>query len=247
MLCKNPYIRRICGVYIKNSLLIKNCKYGANWFAKEDFIMTIAYVISDGKGRWLKRDDRGCYILVKRKSQAEVWKDRTKATNILHSCVNKNLRKRFRVEEVNLYDSQKQSGINEDVKARAASAMNAVKDLLDRMNKWQSEIERLISFASDSEERRVELVEDLSTVDKEISDVQHYIELGKFNAYQGWEAFNLLRSCLQRRRKIKDELVILQKLSECRFGTSGFADIVKSIETYKTRRYEPRVLKELFE
>ena len=87
----------------------------------------------------------------------------------------------------------------------------------------------------------------LSEVDKEISDINHYIEFGKFNAYQGWLAFNMLRHRLRKRRKIKNELLVIQQLGDSKITSSMLQAIKKSIAEMDNRKYIPRVLNELFE
>ena len=59
-----------------------------------------------------------------------------------------------------------------------------------------------IDILSNSNERKEMLTLKLSDIDKEIVDIQHYIEFGKFNCYQGWMCFKMLQNALQQRRKI---------------------------------------------
>ena len=70
---------------------------------------------------------------------------------------------------------------------------------------------------------------------------------GKFNAYQGWLAFNMLKNRLKRRRKIKDELYIVSQLGECKINSAMIEEIKSSMSTLDGRIYRPRKLKELFE
>ncbi len=108
------------------------------------------------------------------------------------------------------------------------------------------DIDNFAGFIQSAEQRRNTLSAALSDVDKEISDINHYIEFGKFNAYQGWLAFNMLRGRLKKRRKIKDELQILVQLGECKVNSEMLADIKVAIGKLKTREYQPRKLNELF-
>lgn len=93
--------------------------------------------------------------------------------------------------------------------------------------------------------QREALVIALSNVDKELSDLHHYIELNRFSASDAWFTFKRLQQTLQRRRKIKDYLNILNQyeLNNCD-GLSTVAIYAKNLES---RQYSPRILDELFE
>ena len=97
------------------------------------------------------------------------------------------------------------------------------------------------------EERKNKLSGDLSNIDKEITDIQHYIEFGNFNAYQGWLAFSMLRHRLKKRRKIKNEFQILSQIGECKINSAMVNDIQAAIHKINNKSYTPRVLPELFE
>lgn len=84
------------------------------------------------------------------------------------------------------------------------------------------------------------LQKSLSTVDKEIVDLQHAIEFGKFNCYDAWLAFKSLQNLLQERRKIKNEIKKIGKIS------FHFQEITKVIHSEQTKHYTPRVIKQLF-
>ena len=113
--------------------------------------------------------------------------------------------------------------------------------------KWVSGAETLTEFVMDAEKRKEELVGLLSEVDKEISDINHYIEFGKFNAYQGWLAFTMLQNRLRKRRKIKDELSVINQLGECKITSDMMIDIKNAIAELGNRKYAPRVLTQLFD
>ena len=60
-------------------------------------------------------------------------------------------------------------------------------------------------------DRHKELVEQESKYDLQRTDVEHYIEFnaGKLNACDGYKAYKLLQDILIKRRKIKDEMQII--------------------------------------
>lgn len=212
----------------------------------------ILYVISDGHGSYIRKDEfSGKYVPVRNYSLAEKFQQRAKAANILKNAISKNLRSRYNViaiedEVTPTTPTEKESNSpktkDEIVKTIACEPIGE-----NQSEKWTSGIESMTEFIMDAEKRKEEVVSQLSEVDKEITDINHYIEFGKFNAYQGWLAFNMLRQRLKKRRTIKDELLVLQQLGECKITSDMMIDIKKAVTELGNRKYAPRVLTQLFE
>lgn len=206
-------------------------------------------MITDGHS-YLRRDASGNYIPVKNRSLGDVWEQRFKAQNVLSNCINKNFRKRYRVVEI---ADEIISKSNKKMKIIIKSKDNVAKQIENEFveenyfGDLTAKIDKFSDFIQNAEQRKDILLNILSEVDKEITDINHYIELGdKFNAYQGWLAFNMLRSKLRKRRKIKDELYILMQLGKCKVNSQMLMEIKNSIDKLSTREYQPRILKELF-
>ena len=93
---------------------------------------------------------------------------------------------------------------------------------------------------------RINLDIELSNIDKEITDIEHYIEFFCLDAAKGYKAYRMLRERLTKRRHIKDEMncadyIINGSASEFSDGT-----VAKRLNALDKRQYEPRVLSELF-
>lgn len=208
----------------------------------------IRYVITDGR-HYLKRDANGNYIPTNGKIFGDVYEQRSKAANVLENCVSKNLRNRYHIQEIleDEVENKKVEPVEIKPKENVAKEIGNETFEAGQIDKWANGINSLSSFAQSVEERKKDLVDALSDVDSEISDINHYIEFGKFNAYQGWLAFNMLKNRLKRRRKIKDELYIVSQLGECKINSAMIEEIKSSMSTLDGRIYRPRKLKELFE
>lgn len=96
--------------------------------------------------------------------------------------------------------------------------------------------------------RHQELTEEQSKFDGRVTDIEHYIEfnLGKLNACDGYKAYKLLQETLLERRKIKDELQIIQVVRD-RMNAEDIANVEQKISELETRTYKPRELTYLFE
>ena len=89
----------------------------------------------------------------------------------------------------------------------------------------------------DLRKRKQELLDLQSEVDKEISDIYHYIELNNLNAYQGWLMYKMLQYRLKRRRVIKDELSIIKHLVKCNINTQSLSEIQDMIKNMERISY----------
>ena len=96
--------------------------------------------------------------------------------------------------------------------------------------------------------RHQELVDQESKYDCQKTDIEHYIEFnaGKLNACDGYKAYKLLQDTLLERRKIKDELQMIQVVRD-RMNAEDIANVEQKIRELETRTYKPRELTYLFE
>jgi hypothetical protein len=96
--------------------------------------------------------------------------------------------------------------------------------------------------------RHQELAEQQSKFDGQVSDIVHYIEFntGKLNACDGYKAYKLLQDTLLERRKVKDELQIIQVVRD-RMNVEDMTNVEQKIKELEGRTYKPRELTYLFE
>lgn len=109
----------------------------------------------------------------------------------------------------------------------------------------------LLSSIPKQQER---LVAELSLCDRELTDLDHKLELTRFNASEGFKHNRDRQITLVRRREIKNELFILEKTIEniSRDSKNSMSSRVNSLSTSLTRlrentknlRYNPRVRKD---
>ena len=212
----------------------------------------IFYVITDGHGSYIRKDEfSGKYVPVRNASFAERFEQRCKAANVLKNAIGKNIRSKYKVVDIEEETAPIMPTVREvnstSNKDQVVKTIASEKPAESQTEKWVSGAETLTEFVMDAEKRKEELVGLLSEVDKEISDINHYIEFGKFNAYQGWLAFTMLQNRLRKRRKIKDELSVINQLGECKITSDMMIDIKNAIAELGNRKYAPRVLTQLFD
>lgn len=202
----------------------------------------IYYILANGNGYYIRKDEYSKkFVPVKNKAFAEKWYQRSKAVNILKNALPKAIRGSYKVVEICLEEKK----CNESNSSQSKCLLEECSSD-DQLDKWSSGIQDMAEFILDAEKRKEDLNHALSNIDREITDINHYIEFGKFNAYQGWKAFDMLQNRLRKRRKIKDEMCVLQQLGDCKISSSMLINIRNAIRDMSDRQYTPRALPELF-
>ena len=93
-----------------------------------------------------------------------------------------------------------------------------------------------------------ELDERLSEIDRQQSDVLHFIEQYDLNACDGFKVYKLLKEIRIERRGIKNEMRKAQMLNRAEFARMNYYTTLKKMsEQDKRNDYTPRILTELFD
>ena len=112
---------------------------------------------------------------------------------------------------------------------------------------WMSIGIKLDSIKPEAVAYRTILNEKLSYVDKEIADIQHYIEFSSLDAYKGYKCYKLLQECLQDRRNIKLEIERISIILEAIKREKAQKSVTDALREIDRKRYAPRILVGLFE
>lgn len=211
--------------------------------------MKVSYVLTNGNGLYIMKNAAGQYIPIESDQDCEHFDSRLKAENVRKSSIRQKLRETFKVKEIIDYSAPDQS--NEiDIRIKYRPKQEQMKSLVSKPEE-EVEIPQLrdsvictLMAIENIQQRKEELKEKHSQVEKEIVDIEHYIELSEnLNAYQGWLAYMMLRKRLKTRRKIKDEIQVLSDVDDV---VNGLRKTVSQIDSLKNKKYAPRALKELF-
>lgn len=189
------------------------------------------YLITDGN-KYLYRNRKGKYELGA-KSLADLYETKDKAENVLSSCLTK-------VLQAKCYVSIEKN--NENSEQNLSMAEQEPDELIE----WKEKITMFQSFADQVEKKMEELNHELSNIDQEICDINHYIEFEKLNAYQGWVACKMLQIRFRQRRKIKNKISVLQSLGNSKVSSSCLTNVLTKIGGLNDLTYEPRRLSSLF-
>lgn len=198
------------------------------------------YVITDGT-RWIMRDRHGRYVPTSCEALADVFSNK-QATGIFQSNLSKALKSVFRVQKID-----EPSKLIKQISQETAQENTESVSTAENIQRWINKIDGLNGLATEALHRKDELVQQLSKVDQELSDVNHYIEFCNLNAAQGYKAYKMIKDRRIKRRSIKNELQVVDIILSKKISETATDEIQKAIAGMDQRTYEPRVLNELFD
>lgn len=198
------------------------------------------YVITDGT-RWIMRDRKGKYVPTSCEALADTFGNK-EANSILQNNLSKALKSCFHLQKIDkppeLVKQITQEKVNENTETPSNS---------ENIQYWVDKVSGLNGLASEALHRKDNLLSQLSKIDQELSDINHYIEFVNLNAAQGYKAYKMIKDRRIIRRSIKNELDVLNIILGKKISETATDEIQKAISGMDKRIYEPRVLNELFD
>ena len=198
------------------------------------------YVITDGS-RWITKNRNGKYVPTTCEALADTFGNK-EANSVYNNNISKALKSCFRVMKVDkppeLVKQITQEKVNENTETPSNS---------ENIQYWIDKVSDLNGLASEALHRKDDLLSQLSKVDQELSDIDHYIEFVNLNAAQGYKAYKMIKDRRIIRRSIKNELEVLNIILGKKISETATDEIQKAISGMDKRTYEPRVLNELFD
>lgn len=168
------------------------------------------------------------------KSQAQKFEN-FKARNVLDNLP-KSLKKfHFKIEYL------PEKIVNRDIEtSKPTCIVNECNKPSDGVHHWLEKVKTCNQFASDAAKRKEELLKAESNIDKELSNCLHKIEFEKHkNACAGYKEYNQVKHILEKRRIIKDELMVVKLIL--------FFSNLESIATDKIQKVIDGLDKRVFE
>lgn len=204
------------------------------------------YVITDGNKNYIRRDIDGKYVAARSRALADEFLEKWKAEKVLKNNLTPKKRKLYRVVEEDVGFTVVKKPEQDQAEKPKEERKPEQLLLSPQIEELRKKIEGVKKFIDDAENRRSELSDLLSNTDKEITDIQHYIEFSDINGEDVASTYNMLKTRLKNRRQIKNELSVLRQLAECKMDASMFGDLLTVISDLDNKTYVPRVLTSLF-
>ena len=106
---------------------------------------------------------------------------------------------------------------------------------------WLDKMKNCNGLAKEALFRKSELICQLSNIDKELSNCLHEIELSKnMNACNGYKEYRRIKIILEKRRIIKDELIVVKSILSSNLQSIGSDRIQKVIDGLGNRKFTIR-------
>lgn len=178
------------------------------------------------------------FIPVKDKDDAKKFPNEKNALSVLQSCVPKILRKNY---------SWKTLEVEEVEEVVCSDFKVNTKYIPVDVNELKESIQNLSDKFSILQGNKEWLLEEESNIDRQISDVLHFLEFNSFSACEGYKLCKALKELRLKRREVKNELELINIINCHTCNNIAKGNTNKAINSIENKQYTPRVLTELFE
>lgn len=121
---------------------------------------------------------------------------------------------------------------------------NAAYKKSDSVDFWIDKMKEFQEFSDKALKRKSQLVQDLFNVDKEVSNCLHKIELTNWkNGCDGYKEYKTLKTIFERRRKIKDELIVVESILNSNLGDIKAEEFDKTVVWLNNRVFKIREIR----
>ena len=189
----------------------------------------------------------------KDKKQAMRFSDRTEAERVLNSNISATQRNQCTIVTESQNNKKKNTSKTKFVVVKDINTKNIAADILSAIEKRDAlrgamdELEFLLNSGKSKLEQRHEYVSSrLSALDKEITDIVHYIEFNELNEEAGFAAYKMLHERTNERRNIKNEKYDIEFVLDVMNGRKTLSVCKAHFENKAAPTYIPRALPELF-
>ena len=204
------------------------------------------FVITDGN-RFIHFDITGKCKPVSDISLAETYPTKRAAENIRMNSITKALSRTYYVAEYN--DGQLiQHNVPRPPKTQKKKLgityhyNNVCSDI-----KWSSSFDGIKDTFDSALTRGKELPQELSDIENQIIDLEHFVENTSLNARDGYKIYRKLKELLNTRRRIKYEIEMVDAINNNRAAISYINNIQSVISNcLSNNEYKPRIFGELF-
>lgn len=177
------------------------------------------FFITDGSNFLIRKN--GKHQIGTEKESIVFFKNKIVAEKVLNNSVSPKYRKNF-------YITQK-----EQTHFRAAEF-----DISDGVQSYLDYILEFDNILNNINNDKLRVQKEISDIDKEISVIEHYIEFNNFSASEGYKLSHALKVCRINRRKLKNELLLIDKIKSCGYRPEYYQELTSYIKTLKTQSYD---------
>lgn len=203
------------------------------------------YVIKNNSNIYIKLDKNGAPVTCHEGTEDRF--EYSKAMNILTNLPKTMRRFHFKVER--MPEIQPKSDPENKIQNNNKSHKHICKSdfsVSENIARWVDKFGNCADILDEAKQRRNELIQELSKIDQELLDELHIIELEKTkDMYSGWLIYKKIKEIRERRRIVKDELLIIENvLNIVNPSCLQREQVKRAIEGLFDRQYTLRVISE---
>lgn len=197
------------------------------------------YIIKNNKNLYIRLNSNGKPVTCSENDKTLL--EFSKAKNILNGLPKTLKRLNFKVEAVPEIIGKNKNGERDNEKS--IQKVNYV--IPDSILKWIEKFGICDDILKEAQKRKDELCQELSNVDKQFSNLIHELELeGSVDLYRGWIERKRIKENRERRRNIKDELMIISNVLRMDFRNLDREAIDKVVVGLVNRKFTYRIVEE---
>lgn len=194
------------------------------------------YVIRNNRNCYIRLDENGMAVSCS-ESRKSVFTE-AKAKNILKGLPKGLQNMHFQVEAI--------PDIPQKTPLQKAIENSKTNTASTEILSWVDKFGKCSDILSEAKDRSKTLIDNLHQVDDKIMDLLHIIELeNSKDMYHGWLIYKEIKENREKRRRIKDELLIIDNvLRDIKPECVQRERIQKAIDGLFTRKYTYRIIEE---
>lgn len=197
------------------------------------------YIIKNHKNVYIRLNKNGMPVTCS--EHEKTLFEYSKAKNILDGLPKTLRRLNFKVDPIP--DITPNEDKKKDSNKKVIENSNYI--IPDEILGWVEKFGICDDILKEAEKRKDELNKCLSEIDKEFTNIIHEIEFeGKIDLYGGWQERNKVKENREKRRRIKDELLIISNVLKMDFRYLDRDVVNKAVVGLAKRKFTYRVVEE---
>ena len=196
-------------------------------------MMKLDYVIKNHKNVYIRLNGNGKPVTCA--EHEKTLFEHSKAKNILDSLPKTLRRLKFKIEPI--------PDIVQKTEEKIIESNNYI--MSESLQQWIEKFGICDDILKEAQRRKEELNRELSNIDKQFVNLVHEIEFeGKVDLYGGWQERNQIKENREKRRNIKDELLIISNVLRMDFRHIDRETINRAIAGLANRKFTYRIVEE---
>ncbi len=204
----------------------------------------MSYILSNGV-KYISRDQNGKIITTQELGEATVFDTEKKAWNVL-SCLPKDIKKKGYTPNPAISKAREPK-----VAASPAVKLDEGIHFPTKNADWLEEFKRNLVIVDETlgnlRNLYATVYSDLTSTSDEIEDLEHAMELTKPNAAKAFYFEDEMRKARQKRRACKDAMMLIELVMKFDLDDWGTGQVTAALDRLESRKYFPKVRKDLFE